>query len=410
MNRLSKFFIASIVFAASFDSSAWRFRKPVALTPGDGLAVVKVDRDMYIGSSTNLSDLRVLKDGEETPFILVGAFAAVSSHATPEMIDKAIVGGAGLRFTLHTGPRERHNAVTISTSEQNFRQTVKIEASQDNAHWTLLRNDGAIFDFSQDGRQISSLSVNFPVSTRPYIRVTVLGWTKLDMVSGAGLDYATHATVGREILATLTPSVTEDAKSQTTILTMDAGVKGLPVDRLLFSATTPSFHRAVGVETSDDNSTWTYESQSVISRLPGADATEEQLTIPVQTTHRYLRLRIYNRDDKPIQTGAVQLEGITRYIKFLAAAPGQYWVYYGNANASSPVYDLPVVLSRREKMTESSWTAGAQQTNPAYKPPPEPKKPWSEQHPAILYTVLGVAVVGLAIATIRFASRLRPQS
>jgi hypothetical protein len=143
--------------------------------------------------------------------------------------------------------------------------------------------------------------------------------------------------------------------------------------------------------------------------LPGADATEEQLTIPVQTTHRYLRLRIYNRDDKPIQTGTVQLEGITRFIKFLAASPGQYWIYYGNANAAAPVYDLPVVLSRREKLTESSWTAGAQQANPAYKPPPEPKKPWSEQHPAILYTVLGVAVVGLAIATLRFASRLRPQ-
>jgi hypothetical protein len=73
------------------------------------------------------------------------------------------------------------------------------------------------------------------------------------------------------------------------------------------------------------------------------------------------------------------------------------------------MYDLGDVIDRQQ-LAEHSWTLGPQEANPIYRPPPPPKKPWSEQHPAILYTVLGGAVLALGIATFRFASRLRPNA
>jgi hypothetical protein len=78
-----------------------------------------------------------------------------------------------------------------------------------------------------------------------------------------------------------------------------------------------------------------------------------------------------------------------------------------------PVYDLAQTISWDEKLPRLAKNAirlGPAELNPAYRPPPPPKKPWSEQHPAILYTVLGGAVLALGIATFRFASRLRPSS
>jgi hypothetical protein len=34
-------------------------------------------------------------------------------------------------------------------------------------------------------------------------------------------------------------------------------------------------------------------------------------------------------------------------------------------------------------------------------------KPWSERHPALLYGVLGVAVVGMGLVTVRFLLKVR---
>jgi hypothetical protein len=65
------------------------------------------------------------------------------------------------------------------------------------------------------------------------------------------------------------------------------------------------------------------------------------------------------------------------------------------------------VLSHQKKEDAKEWPLGAVEPNPAYRPPAEPLKPWSERHPSILYTVLGAAVLGLGIATVRFAMRIR---
>jgi len=144
----------------------------------------------------------------------------------------------------------------------------------------------------------------------------------------------------------------------------------------------------------------------VIARLPGAEFTEESLVVRSWGARRHLRLHIYNRDDQPLPIGRIQLEGIVDQLRFLAPAVGAYWLYYGNASATVlPEYDLNAVLARRS-LAETNWPLSPGEVNPAYRPPPLPKKPWSEQRPAILYTVLGGAVLALGIATFRFAARL----
>jgi hypothetical protein len=168
------------------------------------------------------------------------------------------------------------------------------------------------------------------------------------------------------------------------------------------------FQRAVGVEASTNGNDWAYLTQGVIARLPGSEFTEEDLSVSIPEMYRrYLRIHIYNRDDQPLQISRIQLEGLVRFIKFAASDAGNYWLYYGNSKVQAPVYDLPDLLSRREHVTETRWVLNSAEVNPAYRAPPAPRKPWSEQHPAILYTVLGGAVLALGIATLRFMMRLR---
>ena len=397
-----------IAMAAPLDLSQWKYRKRIPLTPGEGLAVVKLDREVYVGSQPAQEDIRVFRDSAEVPYILETLqFEGDHREHAEKLLDLSVVNDSDLQFTISAG-RSLHNRVTIRTEERNFRQKVRIEAGDDNRRWSILRSDGAIFDFTQDGLQLSSLSLDFPVSTKPYLRVTVRGWNKASYLVGAYLDHEIVRPTMRETLATLIPQPVEDPQTQSTMAILDLGVVGLPVDRIVFETASQQFQRAVGVEVTHDGKDWSYLGQGVISRVPGNGFTEESLGFTIRETHsRYLRIRIYNRDDQPIKVTRIQLEGLIHRVRFLAPSTGNYWLYYGNSKVRAPEYDLPILLSRREPATEAQWTLGAAEPNPLYRPPPTPKKPWSEQHPAILYTVLGVAVLALGIATFRFAARLR---
>ena len=413
MTRAPKFLLifAMIASAAPLDLSAWKYRKRIPLTPGDGLAVVKLDREVYAAIGSRYYKMRVFRDSEEIPYIFGSAGRTLDDRTAgrEEIFDQSIVPGVGLQFTVrmaHAGP---HNKIEIFTDLKNFRSGVRIETSQDGKRWSVARSDGAIFNFSQDGREFSSTSVEYPVSRRPLLRVTIFGWMKNGLVLGAAVDSHEKQPEVFEVYATATPQISEDSATRSTLAQVDLGITGLPVNRLRLESSSPQFQRAVGVETSDDAQAWTYAGGGTIARLPGPEFTEESLTLSASGGRRYFRLRVYNRDDKPIQIGRIQAEGPVNQVKFLAPAQGSYWLYYDGPEPESammPEYDLGNVLAR-QSLPEHIWALDRQEPSPFYHPPPAPKKPWSEQHPAILYTVLGGAVLALGIATYRFAARLR---
>ena len=402
-----------LVIAAPLDLSQWQYRKRIQLTPGDGLAVVNVDREVYAAIGSRYYKIRIFRDREEVPFI----FSTPGRHLddlieSPEQIlDQSTVPGVGLQFTVHRRYGGTHNKIEIFTDLKNFRNRVRVETSQDGVHWSVARDEAAIFNFSQDGREFSSTSIEYPVSQRPFLRVTVVGWTKNGSVRYARVKHTEERGEVFEVLATAVPQISEDAATRSTLVQFDLGLTGLPVTRLRLESPSLQFHRAVGIETSDDAQSWSFAGGGTIARLPGPEFVEESLVLAGGNGHRYFRLRIYNRDDKPIQIGRIQAEGEVNQLKFLASTPGAYWLYYDGSGPeliAMPQYDLAEVIAR-QSLPEHPWTLDRQEPSPFYHPPP-PKKPWSEQHPAILYTVLGGAVLALGIATFRFASRLRPSS
>jgi hypothetical protein len=405
------FIFAILASAAPLDLSSWKYRKKIPLTPGDGLAVVKLDREVYAANGTRHYVLRVVRDGEEVPYVLESRAPGPPSGGTPDdMFDEAIMPGVGLQFTLHHEGRAKHNGVAFQTA-RDCQNRVRVETSQDGVHWAIARDNGRIFQFSlegpQEGRQFSSLYVSYPVSSRPFVRITVFGWTATGRMWAKLVPYEPARQEDFEEIASAIPKVTEDPETKSTLAFVDLGVSGLNVGWLTLETSAPQFQRAVEIEASNDGTVWTTQGLGSISRLPGPDFTEESLRILTGSESRYFRIRIYNRDDKPISIDKVRVEGLFREVKFLAPSAGTYWLYYGNPVIRAPaMYDLVDVINRQQ-LPEHNWTFGPQEPNPDYRPPPVPRKPWSEQHPAILYTVLGGAVLALGIATFRFAARLR---
>jgi hypothetical protein len=399
---------ASLLAGAGFEPSHWKFRTPVRVPESGRLCVIPFDRALYSRMREDLADLRVIRDWEEVPYFIESLAGSVEEReCQPKILNKSVIPDTGVQITLDLNKCDglkQHSRIALVTRETNFRQKVRIESSDDNRFWLIAREDGYIFDFTQGDRKLSVLTLDYPVSTRRYVRATIFGWTNPEAVTGASSSYRVERPAERYILDAITPERSEDAETRSSILKLDLGQAGLPHSQVRLEADRSDFHRAVELEASDDAKTWRMVTRGTIFQVPG----EQSLAISYPERHdRYLRLRIFNGDNRPAPTQRVYVETVKRVFKFLPPSAGDVWLYYGNPDAKPPVYDLAAILTRQAPIPETSPIVGDWALNPDYRPPPGQERPWSERHPALLYGVLGVAVLGMGLVTVRFLLKVR---
>jgi hypothetical protein len=395
--------LCAVLLQADFQASSWRYRRPLAVDAEARLAVINIDRDTYIHSNPDLADLRVTNGLDEVPYVIE---KMAGSHQRREVssgaLDQGVNASGDLELTVDVGTDQHHNGIRLSTPRINFRQRVSVATSDDGRRWTRVRDDGYIFDFSQDARKVSMLNVTYPLSSRRYVRLTVYGWNDPKAVAECFVTLEENTPPVRDLMATLKVQPQQEAKTQSTLFTWDLGLPGIPHDELLLDVDTPAFQRAAAVESSQDGKEWFSLGLGVLSRF----RKEQSLTLDFPESHeRYLRLRIYNRDDRPIEVKSAGLNVIRTRVKFKLAFGGAYWLYYGNPDAHAPSYDLRNLLAREAPAPEAEFAAGTEGMNPAYREKPPPAKPWSEQHPTVLYVTLALAVLGMGTVTVRFLKK-----
>jgi hypothetical protein len=132
--------------------------------------------------------------------------------------------------------------------------------------------------------------------------------------------------------------------------------------------------------------------QASLYRYQEEGETRECLRREASGRARVLRVRIRNRDERPLEIrGATVLVPQERLV-FEAVSPRRYRLTYGDASLDPPVYDL-----ERTVGDTALWIAQA--TEGRWQPPVAraregPTPSWTERYPATLWVGL-VAVAGL---------------
>ena len=380
------------------------------MPPGaTGIGVVRLTPEIYVGAQPNLADLRIVRNGEEAPYVIETLTGAVeNTEISPAVLNQSVVPGRGLQVTLDLGGHVKHNRLRISTGEANFRQKVRIETSNDGRSWAIARSDGYIFDFSQGDRHVAVLSVEYPDSTMRYVRSTIFGWMKTDAVSRVWSAYYRERPAVREVMDALTPERSEDRNAKSTVLTMKLSQPGLPYDRIRIESGSARFYRTAELETSIDGKTWRFLERGTIYQI----SSDSSLTFTFAERHdRYLRLLIRNVDDQPISENHVFLEAPVRQLKFpLPAVGGRTILFAGNPSAKAPSYDFATVIAREAPQPEVRATLLAPRENAGYRPAAPPVKPWSERYPQLLYATLAIAILVTGYATIRLLIKVKKVS
>jgi hypothetical protein len=401
---------ATLLYGEPFDGTRWKYIAPLRVLEPGRLCVMPFDRTLYSHMRQDLGDLRIEKDGIEIPYVIETMAGAVEEREChPGMINKAVIPDTGVQFTLDLAKCEdelKHSRLRISTGEANFRQRVRVESSDDNRFWVTAREDGYIFDFTEGGKKLSALTVDYPVSTQRHLRATIFGWSSAGAVADAWSIYREEHSPERYIIASIVPERFEDPAARASVLTLDLSQEGLPHDRVRMDVDRSDFHRAAEMEVSDDGKTWRPVAQGTIFRV----GEEQALALSFRERHeRYLRVRIFNGDNRPVPISRVYVETLKRVIKFLPSSDGDALLYYGNPDAQPPVYDLAAVLSRRGPLPETTPAVGQWKLNPDYVSAADAGKGWSEKHPEVLYGVLGLAIVGMGLVTVRFLMKVKDE-
>lgn len=347
---------------------------------------------LYRGSLAHLADIRLIHNGIETPYEIEVLRGVSEEREVPAAIlNQAAVPGEGVRFTLESRPGVRHDRVRIGAERHDFKQRVRIETSDDARAWAIARDDGAIFDVSQTDRPASDLVVTYPVSTARFVRVTVFGWNEPKSVHAAWLSFFDRKVDRRETAVRLdNPTFAADPAAQSSVLIWNLGKPGQPHDAIRFEIEPGLFAR--GVEVGGHPGT-----------IYRRDA-EESLTVTFpERWERDLTVRILNRDDQPLKIRRLELQSLVRYLRFRGEPQGEYWLYYGLADARTPSYDLAALGGTPNGFA----TLEPQQPNPEMKNEP---RPLTDRYPALLYSVMTAAIIGIGYLAVRFLGKVESSS
>ena len=418
------------------DMAAWTHVAPVELTdrPAKGLVEAEVTPGVFAVARPDLADLRVMtKAGEGVPYVVRvdrGEAGRSVSYAPVRLFNPVFVPGKESTVTVDFGARAQRTRIDVDTPGTNFRRRVSVEASQDGTAWEVLKKTDWLFRISYEKGSYNKAEVLLPDNDFQYLRITVFNAPDdPEQVEIHGVTARQVSVTPPQTAEVPVKSVTarQDTKNQTTEIEADLGFENLPVSEVALAFDDANFLRRAEVlgrncrtrmiEEPVENSQprkreveepWTTLAGGSVYRMPAGDGQEATtgLTLRVDGQCRYVLVRIYNADDAPLKFAGLKVRRLREYMGFRAELPGPYQVYFGNAAAARPQYDLANYADRLRSEGVTVAALGAVAPNPLFAAPTK-VVPWSERHAAILWAGLAVVLAVLTALVLRQARQAK---
>ncbi len=399
------------VLAASPEMKYFRYERPIQSSSGQ--SCLALDPGIFAHAAPQLADLRVYRDGAETPFVIR---TATATQAAEKMILPLNLGVRGGQTVFDASlPDGHYSDLQLRVTGENFIATVMVSGSQTEAGSAETKiGSYTIFDLTNQ-RLGRSTVLHLPESDFRYLHFRIAGPLLPASITGISVERL-PASPPRYVTVVESSSITQKGRASVVEFTVPAHV---PVDRISFTpgAEPALFSRDVSIAV------------AAIPTAPASDAAQPPRTVAgygnllrvhsVQDGHRIDEERlaidapwvdfsgptkwtvtIENGDDAPLKVESVRLQMLERSLCFEAEANGSYSLFYGDLALGSPRYDYATLFVPQAGAPRI--TAGAEELNPAYQPRPD-ERPFTEKHPVLLWVALAVVIALLGVIALRSA-------
>lgn len=391
--------------AADAPRGAWERR----IEAPAGKVVVTLDRDVYERARRDLGDLRVLDDRDrQAPYLLETARDEPdAAPRRPRVLNRTFVRGRSSSVTLDFGSPVLKSAIALSLGGDNFRRRVLVEGrNRHETGWETL-TDGA-YVFAVPGPAAARFeAVTLPENNFQFLKVTVHNGPD----ETAPVEIADVWTLPqerrrpREQETEVPLRAAHDERARETRLVIDLGARHQPFRGVALDVADARFFRGVVVEARrepfrpGEEPLWQALAAGTVYRYGEDGRAHEQLRVDATGRERMLRLRIQNRDDRPLELRRVSVLAPVERLVFDAEPGRAYRLSYGSDALDAPVYDVTRTVG-----DPALWIAQAAEGRlgpPARWSGREPRVPWTERHPALVWGGLLALVVLLGTVTWR---------
>jgi hypothetical protein len=397
--RLAILLGALSAFAAASDLNPAYFSnvREVRIAHPERQNYLVVDPELWDKGSTSLGDLRlVTSSGSEVPYaMVVKAGSSSTREIEVKVLQLGTVRGA-TDFVLDVSAVPEYDQVRLRLSAMDFIAHAKVEGRDDLAKPPVtLLGTYTLYNFARELLGSNS-TLKLPRSRFRYLHIHIEGAVEPDEVLGASVANI------EEQEAQWTPldvNLRIEQAGKSTLLTWDA-LAGVPVDRivLLVDPADVNFRRDVEVIAHNDM-VGRGEIHRIRMKRDGREVDSEGLALSLGGIHapRY-KVTIVNGDDPPLRILGVQVFSMERRVYFDPRGNSTLRLYYGDDRLTAPTYDYAKLFQEPEQAPRAELGPGTH--NFAYTGRPD-ERPWTDKHPAVLWTAMILAVAGLAAVALR---------
>ncbi len=356
-----------------------------------------VDEEIWSHARPDLSDLRIFDGEAQVQYALTEQRAGTSSHEEVARILNLGKVGDRTEFDLDMGQIAEYDRIRLQLDAKNFVVTASLAGSNALGRRPATQLPPAtLYDFTRE-----ELGANYvlklPASSFRYLHVQLSAGISPQQVKAAtvyNLQETKASWSGVGSCGTPTQML------RTTVINCEWPLR-VPLDRVRFQVDPKqiNFRRAVTLTESADR----YESSGEITRVrlnrAGTTVVSEEMDVRVegQTSGR-ITITVDNGDNPPLAIAAVQLLSVERRVYFDPQEKSQLRLYYGDPKLVAPVYDFAHFFHADPAAVRAELGPGTH--NQVYTGRPD-DRPWSEQHKAVLWVAMLVAVAVLAALAIR---------
>jgi hypothetical protein len=332
-----------------------------------------------------------------------------------DLLDPASSRGGEVRATFRLPRGTLHCRVDLRITGETFLRRARVETGESPESLGMVAEGPFVYRIRQEGGQVEHLAIPYPRSEASRVRITLVpegpdptqrltiteGWFSCPPVGGG------EAPVERVPLAI--ESTIRDEAAKATVVTLDAGAEGLPIEALWLDVATPELSRRVEVHATTYREVWPPAGGGMVYRIaPRPGVVLESMRVPMRPTRkRWVRLTVHDGDSAPLEIRGVQAEVRARELIFRAAAAGEHRLYVGDRAATAPYYDLAAILEREQRAeAPRAVTLGPVEANPRLgQESAREALPFTERYRRTIGAALAAVLLGLSVWAARMLRR-----
>jgi len=408
--------MSTAVAWADFRVSDWKFWASLAAPeqprPVGGFVRLTLPGQILALAGDGLQDVRLVDDsGVEVPYLLLVERAEVQKTTVPVLIlDRGIVPNQYQQVVCDLGEGNSYsNQLQLETPTQNFRRRGDVLGSTDGKNWLQLKTGSHIFDHHEDF-YYRNLRVVYPETSYRYLKLVLWldGGTPLE-IQGVRVARVIRKEVEPEKLPARIVRKQEDVKRKATDIFLEIDLERQHLETCVLEIAQENFRRRAEVAFQSKDGIWTQVGEANIYRFKSENIVEDHVTIPLSELNEpQVRLRIWNQDNPPLEVTSVLFERMPRLVIFEWNVAKSYRLFVGSDQARTPSYDLDLVAGQLDITDLPRLEAGPLMPNSDYLAPKE-IKPWTEQHPVLLWSALSLGVLLLGWMLLRTLREIKPE-